>query len=83
MLLKKLIDEYPYFFIVLKEGMLWSDSGIDSSNAPPETYVIPPRNHNEVARRIHEKIRELTGKYIPVVICDTELFSRGSIDFAR
>lgn len=63
--------------------MLWSDAGVDSSNAPPGTYVVPPRNHSEVARKIHEKIRELTGKYIPVVICDTEFFLGGSIDFAR
>ncbi|MET1160008.1 MAG: coenzyme F420-0:L-glutamate ligase [Thermoprotei archaeon] len=80
---KKLLDEYPYFFVVEKEGMLWSDSGIDSSNAPPGVYVVPPRNHDEEARKIHEKIRKLTGSYIPVVICDTELFLGGSMDFAR
>jgi len=80
---EELLDEYPHFFIVEKEGMLWSDSGIDSSNVPSGMYVIPPRNHDEVARKIHERIMELTGKYVAVIISDTELFLGGSMDFAR
>lgn len=80
---RKLLEEYPCFFIVEKEGMLWSDSGIDASNAPPGKYVIPPKNHDDIAREMHERIRELTGRYVAVVICDTEFFLDGSIDFAR
>lgn len=80
---EKLLEEYPCFFIVERNGMLWSDSGIDSSNTPPGKYVLPLVDHDEVAKRIHERIMELTGKYVAVVICDTEFFLGGSMDFAR
>jgi coenzyme F420-0:L-glutamate ligase/coenzyme F420-1:gamma-L-glutamate ligase len=80
---ERLLEEYPSSFIVERGGMLWSDSGIDSSNAPPGMYMFPLVDHDEIARRMHERIMELTGKYVAVVICDTELFLKGSMDFAR
>jgi coenzyme F420-0:L-glutamate ligase/coenzyme F420-1:gamma-L-glutamate ligase len=80
---ERLLEEYPCFFIVERNGMLWSDSGVDSSNAPPGMYTLPLIDHDEIARRIHERIMELTGRYVAIVICDTELFLGGSIDFAR
>jgi coenzyme F420-0:L-glutamate ligase/coenzyme F420-1:gamma-L-glutamate ligase len=80
---KKLLEEYPDFFITLGEGMLWSDSGIDSSNLPPGHYAIPVKDHDEVAKMIREGILRITGKRVAVVICDTEIFLGGSLDFAR
>jgi coenzyme F420-0:L-glutamate ligase/coenzyme F420-1:gamma-L-glutamate ligase len=79
----KLLDEYPFIFIVEREGMLWSDSGIDSSNVPPGKFVLPLEDHDEVAKQICLRIRELTGRKIAVVLCDTEFFLGGSLDFAR
>ncbi|RZN63677.1 MAG: hypothetical protein DSO07_08080 [Thermoproteota archaeon] len=58
----KLLDEYPFIFIVEREGMLWSDSGIDSSNVPPGKFVLPLEDHDEAAKQICLRIRELTGK---------------------
>ena len=81
--MRRLLDEYPAFFITLREGMLWSDSGVDSSNLPPGYYAIPVENHDEVAKMIRDGIREATGRRVAVVICDTELFLGGSLDFAR
>jgi len=81
--MRRLLDEYPAFFITLREGMLWSDSGVDSSNLPPGCYAIPVENHDEVAKMIRDGIREATGRRVAVVICDTELFLGGSLDFAR
>jgi coenzyme F420-0:L-glutamate ligase/coenzyme F420-1:gamma-L-glutamate ligase len=80
---EKLIEEYPSFFITRKEGMLWSDSGIDSSNLPPGHYSIPVQDHDLIAKVIREKICKATGKEVAVVICDTEVFLGGSMDFAR
>jgi coenzyme F420-0:L-glutamate ligase/coenzyme F420-1:gamma-L-glutamate ligase len=80
---KKLIDEYPDFFITVREDMLWSDSGIDSSNLPPNTFALPVENHDEFAKAIRNRIAELTGRRVAVVICDTEIFLEGSMDFAR
>jgi len=81
--MRKLLDEYPAFFITLREGMLWSDSGVDSSNLPPGYYAIPVENHDEVAKMIRDGIQKSTGRRVAVVICDTEFFLGGSLDFAR
>lgn len=80
---EKLLDEYPCFFIVERDRMVWSDSGVDSSNVPAGKYVTPLRNHDEVARVLCKRIMELTGKHVAVVISDTEVFLGGSMDFAR
>jgi coenzyme F420-0:L-glutamate ligase/coenzyme F420-1:gamma-L-glutamate ligase len=79
----KLLDDYPFLFIVEREGMLWSDSGIDSSNAPPGKFLLPLEDHDEAAKQLCFRIRELTGRRVAVVICDTEFFLGGSLDFAR
>ncbi len=81
--LSKLLEEFPVFLIVKREEMLWSDAGIDSSNLPPGKYAIPARDHDAVARALRDRIKELTGREVAVVICDTELFLGGSIDVAR
>jgi coenzyme F420-0:L-glutamate ligase/coenzyme F420-1:gamma-L-glutamate ligase len=80
---ERLLEEYPFFFIVERGSMLWSDSGIDSSNVPPGKCALPLLDHDEAARKLHERIMELTRKYVAIVICDTELFLGGSMDFAR
>jgi coenzyme F420-0:L-glutamate ligase/coenzyme F420-1:gamma-L-glutamate ligase len=81
--MRKLLDEYPDFFITIREGMLWSDSGVDSSNLPPGYYAVPVENHDEVAKMIGDGIQKATGRKVAVVICDTEFFLGGSLDFAR
>jgi coenzyme F420-0:L-glutamate ligase/coenzyme F420-1:gamma-L-glutamate ligase len=80
---EKLLNEYPVFFVARREGSLWSDGGVDSSNLPPGCYAMPVENHDEAARAIREGVRRLTGKRVAVVICDTEIFLGGSIDVAR
>ena len=82
-LARKVLEEYPTIFLVIRDGMLWSDAGIDSSNHPPNIYSIPPRNIDAVAKELRNRIRELTGKDVAVVICDTEIFLVGSLDIAR
>ena len=75
---------YPTFFVTLRDGALWSDSGIDSSNHPPGVVSLPPRNLDEIAKSISVEIKKRTGRSIAIVICDTELFlSGGSLDLAR
>jgi coenzyme F420-0:L-glutamate ligase/coenzyme F420-1:gamma-L-glutamate ligase len=81
---RRLLEEYlPEFFITLKEGMLWSNSGVDSSNLPQGRMAVPVRDHDGVAKMIRDRIYELTGKRVAVVIGDTEVFLGGSMDFAR
>lgn len=33
-LARKVLEEYPTIFLVIRDSMLWSDAGIDSSNHP-------------------------------------------------
>ena len=79
----KAVKYYPTILITERDGMLWSESGIDTSNHPPNIYSIPPRNIDKVAKKISMEIFERTGKNIAVVLCDTELFPWGAMDIAR
>jgi len=79
----KAIELYPTMLITLRDGMLWSESGVDTSNHPPNIYSIPPRNLDKVAKNISNDIYVKIGKKVAVVICDTELFPFGSLDVAR
>jgi len=49
----------------------------------PNIYSITPRNIDVVAKVLRDGIRELTGKDVAVVICDTEVSTAGSMDVAR
>jgi len=81
---RKVVDQFPYLFIVRREKSIYSDAGIDFSNHPKGIFSIPPPNLDRVARDIREKIEKLTGKSIAVIITDTEIWlSLGSIDIAR
>lgn len=80
---KEALNMYPYMFITIRDGMLWSDSGIDLSNHPKDICSIPPRNLDDIAKKIHYEIKGKLGKYVAVVITDTEIFLHGSLDFAR
>jgi len=80
---RKAAQLYPTIFITLRNGQLWSDSGLDFSNHPPGICSVPPRDLDNVARDIALRIKEKSGKEVAVVICDTELFPFGSLDVAR
>ncbi|RLF99578.1 MAG: hypothetical protein DRN49_04175 [Thaumarchaeota archaeon] len=80
---KRCLEKYPTIFLVLRDGSLWTDSGLDSSNHPPGVVSIPPRDLDEVAKMLRDRIKDLTGKDVAVVISDTEIFLTGSLDFAR
>ncbi len=79
----KALEYYRTVLITVRDGMLWSESGIDTSNHPHGVYSIPPRGLDRVARELSNKILRRTGKHVAVVICDTELFINGSLDIAR
>jgi len=79
----KAVKYYPTILITVRDNMLWSESGIDTSNHPPNIYSIPPRNIDEVAKKISMEIFKRTGRKVAVVLCDTELFPWGAMDIAR
>jgi len=77
------LDIYPTLFITSREGTLWSNSGLDSSNHPPGVVSMPPRNADKIAKSISLEIKRRVGKSVAVVLCDTEIFLEGSLDLAR
>jgi coenzyme F420-0:L-glutamate ligase/coenzyme F420-1:gamma-L-glutamate ligase len=79
----KALELYSTVFITMRDGMLWSESGMDTSNHPPGIYSIPPRRLDELARRISDEVFKRTGMRVSVVISDTELFPWGAMDVAR
>lgn len=79
----KALEYYPTVFITLRDGMLWSESGIDTSNHPEGIYSMPPRDLDGLAREISNAIYERVGARTAVVIADTELLPWGAMDIAR
>jgi len=55
-----------------KHGFICANAGVDRSNVPGERNVAPlPMDPDSSARRFRERIRQLTGKDVAVIISDT------------
>ena len=55
-----------------RHGFVCASAGVDASNAPsPATLVLLPANPDESARRLRQRVRELTGHDVAVVISDS------------
>ena len=78
-----LIDS-PFLLVKAKFGNVCVNAGIDASNVEEGRVVLPPENPDESARRLRERLRELTGKDVGVIITDTNgrCFRKGVVGFA-
>jgi coenzyme F420-0:L-glutamate ligase/coenzyme F420-1:gamma-L-glutamate ligase len=68
-----------------KHGFICANAGVDKSNVPGERNVVPlPEDPDLSARRIRQRIRQLTGKDVAVIISDTHgrALRRGEINVA-
>jgi len=82
---RRIIRASPEILIVEdKRGLICINAGVDKSNVPRDSYSLLPENPDESARKIKERIAELTGKNVSVVIGDTfsRPFRRGQVEFA-
>ena len=82
---RRIIKASPEILIVEdKRGLICINAGVDKSNVPRDSYSLLPENPDESARKIKERIAELTGKNVSVVIGDTfsRPFRRGQVEFA-
>lgn len=79
----KAAEFYPTVFITRRDGMVWSESGLDTSNHPENIYSIPARRLDEVAMKISKSIYNRIGRRVAVIIADTEMFPWGAMDVAR
>ena len=68
-----------------KRGIVCINAGIDKSNVQgKDNFALLPENPDKSAEKCRSKIRELTGKNVAVIICDTysRPFRRAQVNFA-
>ncbi len=68
-----------------RDGLVCINAGIDKSNVEGEdSYALLPRNADDSARKIRQKLMEVTGKRVAVIISDTysRPFRKGQVEFA-
>jgi coenzyme F420-0:L-glutamate ligase/coenzyme F420-1:gamma-L-glutamate ligase len=68
-----------------KRGSVCINAGIDKSNVKGrENFALLPENPDESAEKCRLRIRELTGKNVAVIVCDTysRPFRRAQVNFA-
>jgi len=71
------------FIVRTKLGSTCLNAGVDKSNVKGNsTYALLPQDPDASARRLRKRIRQLTGKKVGVVICDTRSrpFRKGQIE---
>ena len=71
------------FIVRTKRGATCLNAGVDKSNVKGDsTYALLPQDPDASARRLRKRIRQLTGKAVGVVICDTRSrpFRKGQVE---
>lgn len=83
---RKIVKASSDTLIVENEnGLICINAGIDKSNVEGEdSYALLPRDADDSARRIRQKIMGVTGKRVAVIISDTysRPFRKGQVEFA-
>ncbi len=70
---KRIVRTRPPLVIAeTRHGFVCASAGVDASNAPePETVVLLPDDPDASASRLRERLRELTGSEIGVIVSDS------------
>jgi len=83
---KRFLKVSPQTIIVEdKRNIVNINAGIDKSNVQGENrYILLPVDPDKSARELSLRIKELTGRKVGVIICDTysRPFRRGQVNFA-
>ena len=62
----------PLVIAETRHGFVCASAGVDSSNAPePETVVLLPEDPDASAARLRDRLRELTGEEVGVIVSDS------------
>jgi coenzyme F420-0:L-glutamate ligase / coenzyme F420-1:gamma-L-glutamate ligase len=75
----------PLVITETQHGFICASAGVDHSNAPaPGQLVLLPVDPDASARRIRERVEELTGKHVGVIVTDSfgRPFRQGTTDVA-
>ncbi len=80
----EILIDYPFLLVRAKFGNICVNAGIDQSNVKSGYVLLPPEDPDKSAKRLRERIKELTGKDVGVIITDTNgrCFRRGVVGFA-
>lgn len=69
--------------VATKHGWVCLNGGVDKSNVEGDrVFALLPKNPDESARRLRTRIRQLTGRRVAVIVCDTHSrpFRRGQVE---
>jgi coenzyme F420-0:L-glutamate ligase/coenzyme F420-1:gamma-L-glutamate ligase len=75
----------PLVIAETRHGLVCASAGVDASNAPePGLLVLLPIDPDESARRLRDRLRELTGRTVGVVVSDSfgRPWRQGTTDIA-
>jgi coenzyme F420-0:L-glutamate ligase / coenzyme F420-1:gamma-L-glutamate ligase len=75
----------PLVIAETRHGFVCASAGVDASNAPePETVVLLPEDPDDSARRLRDRLRELTGIETGVIVSDSfgRAWRQGTTDVA-
>ena len=75
----------PLVIAETTHGFICASAGVDASNAPePDTLVLLPHDADASAQRIRDRLRELTGREVAVLVTDSfgRTWRQGTIDVA-
>ncbi len=83
---KRVVKATPEILIVENAlGFVCINAGVDKSNVQgEETFVLLPVDPDKSAQQIRSQIRNLTGKEVAIIVCDTysRPFRRGQVELA-
>ena len=75
----------PLLIVETRHGFICASAGVDASNAPePGTLVLLPLDPDASAARIRDRVRDLTGANVGVIVSDSfgRPWRQGTIDVA-
>ena len=80
----EILIDYAFLHVMAKLGIICVFAGIDRSNVEKGLILLPPKDPDGSARKIRERIKELTGKNVGVIITDTNgrCFRKGVVGVA-
>ncbi len=81
---EEVLLSHPFLLVKAKFGNICVNAGIDASNVEEGKIILPPENPDVSARRLRERLEEITGRRVGVVITDTNgrCFRRGVVGVA-
>ncbi len=80
----EILIDYPILLTKAKFGNICVNAGVDNSNVEKGYILLPPKNPDNSAKKLRDRIKEITGKKVGVIITDTNgrCFRKGVVGFS-